>query len=79
MPGVLVLPCQFAPLFILLHQSKESVSCVGPDEPLTDHFGSANVGKLVDAELSPPLLCVGLQGLDLLEAMLSPQRGFVHT
>jgi hypothetical protein len=63
-----VSPCQFASLIILLYLSKESVSCVSSDEPLTDRFGSANVSELVDAELGSSLLRVGFQGLDFAEA-----------
>jgi hypothetical protein len=67
-PVVSVSPCQFSSLVIFLHQSQKSFSRIGPDEPLTYRFGSADVGELVDAELGPPLLCVGFQGLDLAEA-----------
>jgi hypothetical protein len=62
-----VSPCQFASLIVLIHQSQESFSCVGPDKSLADRFGSSDVGELVDPKLSPPPLCVGLQSLNFLE------------
>jgi hypothetical protein len=63
----LVSPCQFTSLIVFIHQSQELFSRVGPDEPLTDRFGSSDVGELVDSELSPPPLHIGLQGLNFLE------------
>jgi hypothetical protein len=59
-PVLSVSPCQFPSFFIFFHQPQKSFSCVGSDEPLADHLGSADVGELMDAELGPPLLCVGL-------------------
>jgi hypothetical protein len=67
-PGASVLPCQFTSLFVLLHELKELVSHVSPNEPLPDSFGSAYIGQLVQAELGPSLLCESFKCLNLLQA-----------
>ena len=68
LPVSSVSPCQFPPLVIFIHQLQKSSPCVGSDESLAYRLSPADVGELVDPELSPPLLRVSFEGLDFLEA-----------